>query len=76
MVGSCGSGKYKGERCLIPGNDSKPGKYPVTDGGKLSMSRLRAVASYAVTNNDVAAVKAGGFCNIAKRAGLDSSICD
>lgn len=75
MVGPCGSGKYAGERCLIPGNDKKEGKYPVTENGKISMGRLRNVAVRASQFGHVAEVKAGGFCNIAKRAGLDSSIC-
>lgn len=76
MVGSCGSGKYKGERCLIPGTDKKPGAFPITEGGKLSMGRLRNVAVRASQHGYVAQVKAGGFCAIAKRAGLDSSICN
>lgn len=42
-VGACGSGKYKGERCLIPGTKDKPGKFPVTKGGKPSPGRIRNV---------------------------------
>jgi len=75
VVGSCGSGKYAGERCLIPGTKDKPGKFPITENGKVSMGRLRNVAVRASQHGYLAEVKAGGFCTIAKRAGLDSSIC-
>jgi len=40
-AGPCASGKYKGERCLIPGTKNKPGKFPITKGGKISPGRIR-----------------------------------
>jgi hypothetical protein len=76
MVGSCGSGKYAGERCLIPGDKDKPGRYPITSNGQVDKGRIANAAARAAQNGDTAAIKAGGFCNIAKRAGIDSSLCD
>ena len=40
-VGPCASGKYKGERCLIAGTKDRPGKFPITKGGKPSPGRIR-----------------------------------
>jgi hypothetical protein len=76
MVGPCKTGRYAGERCLIPGTDKADGRYPVTKGGQVDTGRIGNAAARAAQNGDTAAIKAGGFCNIAKRAGVNSSLCD
>lgn len=68
-------GSYPNETCLIPGTKDKPGKYPVTEGGRISPGRIRNVAVRASQFGDVQAVKDGGFCSWAKKVKLDSKIC-
>lgn len=78
--GSCGNkGPYEGEVCLIPatgsGDNQKVGKFPVTEGGKISPGRIRNVAVRASQFGYKDQVISGGLCNWAKKAGIKSSLC-
>ncbi len=70
MTGPC---NYRGHRetCLIP----KLNKYPITKNGKISVGRIRNAAARAAQNNDIAAIKKGGFCRIARRYKVMSRLC-
>ena len=70
MTGSC---NYRGKRetCLIP----KRNAYPITKNGKVSVGRIRNAAARAAQHGDVAAIKKGGFCRIARRHKVKSRLC-
>lgn len=70
MTGSC---NYRGhrERCFIP----KLNKYPYTKNGIPNKGRIRNAAARASAHGDVAAIKKGGFCTIARRFKVHSKLC-
>lgn len=68
-------GSYPNETCLIPGTDKAAGKFPVTEGGRLSPGRIRNVAVRASQHGYTEQVKKGGFCSYANKIKLKSTIC-
>ena len=68
-------GSYPNETCLIPGTAKAPGKFPVTENGKLSPGRIRNVAVRASQHGYVQQVLKGGYCGYASKAKVESSLC-
>jgi hypothetical protein len=68
-AGPCKGTQYKGETCLMPSQ----GKYPVTDGGKLSPERVKAALVYGSKMNVLGTLKANGLCTYVKKVGIDNS---
>jgi len=68
-AGPCKGTKYSGETCLMPSQ----GKYPVTDGGKLSPSRVRAALVYGSKMGVLGTLKSNGLCTYVKKVGIQNS---
>jgi len=68
-AGPCQGTKYSGETCLMP----KQGKYPVTEGGKLSPGRVRAAITYGSKMGVLGTLKSNGLCTYVKKIGIDNS---
>ena len=65
----CKEGKYEGETCLI-------GKgWPVTNGGSLDCSRVRAALTYGSKFNKIGALKDGGLCEYVRRCNIEAKVC-
>jgi hypothetical protein len=68
-AGKCTKGSYKGETCLMP----KENKYPVTENGTLSKSRVQAALVYGSKMGVLDTLKKNGLCGYVKKAGIKKS---